>query len=443
MRVGLPLLLVAAAATVGAVLIQTPPGVEKAAPTEVQAVVAVSPLTSADALVSIEAFGTVLAARQVPLQPEVGGRVVHVHEALVPGGLIGAGETLIRIDPSDYEIALTESRADVEVARLTIDRLRARVEVLDRQAAEIEARLGYLEWNADRLARLSEHDHVAQVEAREVASQVTAEKAALAGLRAQIVEQDKAIEGAQAQAEVAKSRLAAAELALSRTEVVAPFDAIVLSESVEVGQLISPQAAVATLAATEAFWVEAAVPVVRVKDIRFASSDPAAASRARVSLATGFGGSGEAPVAREGVVLRLLGDLDPRGRMARLIIAIPDPLDLESATGGFDDAILIGSYVRISIDAGVMKDVYTIPRRALRENDRVWVRDAEGRFAVRPVHIVWRRQDDVLVRDGFAPGDELITSHLASVVPGMPLDIRRSPLDESPPPSPSTEVDAR
>ena len=63
-------------------------------------------------------------------------------------------------------------------------------------------------------------------------------------------------------------------------------------------------------------------------------------------------------------------------------------------------------------------------RRALRENDRVWVRDAEGKLRIREVRVLWRREDDVLVRDGFSPGDLLVTTRLTSVVPGMPLAIR-------------------
>ena len=89
---------------------------------------------------------------------------------------------------------------------------------------------------------------------------------------------------------------------------------------------------------------------------------------------------------------------------------------------------MLGSYVRLEIAVGVLKQVYAIPRRALRENDRVWVRDAEGTLRIRDVEIVWRREreDDVLVRDGFQSGDLVVTTQLSSVVPGMPLAIREA-----------------
>jgi hypothetical protein len=68
--------------------------------------------------------------------------------------------------------------------------------------------------------------------------------------------------------------------------------------------------------------------------------------------------------------------------------------------------------------------VYAVPRRALRENNRVWVRDAEGLLRIRKIDVLWRRLDDVLARGGLEPDDLVVTTRLTSVIPGMPLDIR-------------------
>jgi hypothetical protein len=116
--------------------------------------------------------------------------------------------------------------------------------------------------------------------------------------------------------------------------------------------------------------------------------------------------------------------------MARVLVSIRDPLGLAAREGGATRRILLGSYVRLRIESGTLHGVYAIPRKALRENDRIWVCDADGRLAIRPVEIVWRRHEDVIVRDGFRPGDQLICTHLASVVPGMPLRI----LEQTPEP---------
>ena len=419
-RLALPWAVLAVAASVAAVLLKTPPQIPKSKPPQMAAVVGVAELERQSVETFVGAFGTVVAAREARVQPQVTGRVVGVLPQLIPGGLISEGETLFEIDKADYEIAVEQATAEVNVARLRIEGLRAGVEVLRRRAQQTEAEVDYLRWNMERLGRLSENEQAGESELRDAQSGVASQQAALAALQAQVVEQERTVDSAIAETAVAESKLAAAKLALSRTSVAAPFHAIVLSESVELGQLVGPQTAVATLAAVDEFWVEAAVPIARLGDIRFSDDGESNGSSVRVTLLTG-----ESSLNREGIALRPLGQLDPQGRMARLLVAIRDPLDLRDRRTGERNAILLGSYVRLSITARTLDDVYAIPRYALRENNRVWVRDENAKLRIREVDIIWRRQDDVLVRGEFAAQDQLVTTHLASVVPGMPLETRK------------------
>jgi hypothetical protein len=110
--------------------------------------------------------------------------------------------------------------------------------------------------------------------------------------------------------------------------------------------------------------------------------------------------------------------------MARVVISVDDPLNLQG------DARLsrlpLGSYVSLEIEAGIFEEIIAVPRFALRENNQVWTVDQEKRLHIRPVEVVWRRNDDVLVRTAFPTGEQAITSHLSSVIPGMPVRIAPS-----------------
>jgi RND family efflux transporter MFP subunit len=421
-RVALPIVIIIAAAALSVGLLKTPPEVPRAEPENLAAVVGVVDLVAQDPLVHVDAFGTVVAARQTRIHPELTGRISWLHPNLIPGGHVAKDEVLFEIESSDYTIRVAEAEATVSVARLLVEGFRANVNTLTKQVEQVSAELEFLRWNVERLGRLSESEQAGESEMREARSAYHSRLATLAALEAQVVEQRLSVDRATAEVRVAESRLAAAELALSRTRVRAPFDAIVLEESVEVGQLINPQTVVATLAATDEFWIEAAVPVSRLSSIRFAEKNPDDASSVVVAVATG-----EGTVSMEGVALRSLGRLDPEGRMARILISVHDPLKLDGTSDADErGTLLLGSYVRLQIDAGRFNGVFTIPRYALRENSRVWVRDASGTLAIRQVEVLWRRQEDVLVRDAFLPGDRLITTHLSSVVPGMPLIVREN-----------------
>ncbi len=426
-NLGLPALILLAAVAIGAVMLKTPPEVAKSRPEKLAAVVGVRDLVAEDIRIFIDAYGTVVPSREIRIMPEVAGRIVELNPRLIPGGLINAGEQLFKIDPADYEIAVAQAEADLDVARHEPARIRASIEALQGRGKQLDVEIANLQWNAERLGKLAERNTAAQSEARDATTKLESQRAARRTLDADIQEREKAVEAAVAQARVAERRLESAELRLSRTVVKAPFDAIVVSESVETGQLVGSQTSVATLAATDEFWAEVSIPLARLRDIRFAVEDETDPSGVEVRMATG-----SEAIVRDGTALRPLGNLDPQGRMARVLVSIHDPLGLAVGESTAARRLLLGSYVRLKIDAGILKKVYRIPRKALRENDRIWVRDRDGQLAIRPVNVLWRRHDDVLVHNGFETGDQLVETHLASVVPGMPLEIRESSADTAP-----------
>lgn len=425
-NIALPLVLIVAAIGLGAILLETPPEVAKSSPEKLAAVVSVQPLVANDVPVFIEAFGNVVPSREIRIIPEVSGRIVELNDKLIPGGLIEDGAPLFRIDPADYEIAVAQAEADLDVAKNEAARIRAGIEVLRGRGKQLDVEIAYLQWNADRLGKLAERNSAGQSESRDATTKLESQLAARKSLDAEIAEQQKAADAAMSQSRVAERRLESARLMLKRTTVSAPFDAIVVSESVEKGQLVGSSSSVAALAATDEFWAEASIPMSRLHDVRFAVEGSDNPSHVEIHMTTG-----DDDIVREGIALRPLGNLDPQGRMAQVLVSIRDPLGLAGETSAAR-RILLDSYVRLKIDAGVLKNVYSIPRKALRENDRIWVRDGGGDLAIRPVHVVWRRHDDVLVYNGFKNDDQLITSHLASVVPGMPLNIRADSADPIP-----------
>jgi hypothetical protein len=130
-------------------------------------------------------------------------------------------------------------------------------------------------------------------------------------------------------------------------------------------------------------------------------------------------------------VLRLLGDLDPVGRMARLLVEIRDPLGAavpakapkEGEPPPLALPLLLGAYVEVGIEAQQLTNVVEVPRLALRGDDSVYVVGKDDRLEVRGVEIAWRRADTVLIKSGIAAGDRVITSRLPNAVPGMQLRV--------------------
>lgn len=76
-------------------------------------------------LIRVETTGTVRARALVTLTPEVGGQVVEVSDAVRAGGEFAADETLAVIDPRNYRLAVDRAGAAYADARSALQRLEA------------------------------------------------------------------------------------------------------------------------------------------------------------------------------------------------------------------------------------------------------------------------------------------------------------------------------
>ncbi|HUS92915.1 MAG TPA: HlyD family efflux transporter periplasmic adaptor subunit [Phycisphaerae bacterium] len=406
MRYVVSMLLVCGAVGTAVVLYLTQPKARKARPVKPAPLVRTVPLDKTSEPVVVEAFGTVVAAKELTLQAEVGGRIIHLEPNLVVGGLVPEGRTLLQIDPADYRLEVRQREADVKEAQFE---------------AELEQGRGF----------------VAQREWELLAKEVVTSQA---GRRLALREPHR--ERAASRVQGAEAALAKARLAEERTALSSPFNALVVAESVEAGQLVAEKTTLATLVGTDQFWVQLSVPLAKLSRLALLDNGNGGPP-AKVILDTGNGES----MVRRGRVLRLLGDLDPDGRMARVLVAIDNPLDLPPPSAAARAAsqparmgprrVLLGSYVKVEIDAGVEPDVYVVPRLALREGDRLWLVGGDRRLRFRDAEVLWRRRQAVLVRAEVQPDERLIVSRLRAPLPGVEVRVEAPTTATAPASAPS------
>ena len=345
-----------------------------------------------DVPLRIPGQGTVMPARQVPIQSQVAGRVVWQSASLVPGARVSANTPLVRVDTSDYRLALTARTAEVDRARLNLEVEQGRRAVAEREWGEFGG--GPSDTDSEsQLARRGPHVHLAQQSLR-----------------------------------AAQSAAQRARLELGRTTVRAPFNAVVVSEQVDVGQLVGPQAPLGSLVGTDRFWVQVSIPVDDLGVLELPGADGEGGSTAEVTQRSNEG------VSRyRGTVVRLMPDLDPLGRMARLLIAIEDPLQLELPEEERDPIpLLLGSYVDVTIAGRSLASVIRVPSRALRNGNEVLIANSDNRMELRSVEIAWRLDDSVLVSSGLEAGAAIITSRVSAPVEGMPLRLSTGVVTPSP-----------
>jgi RND family efflux transporter MFP subunit len=386
-KIVLPLIIIALGLAVAAYLKRTAPKARKRPPVAMAPLVQVGPLTAQQRQVVVAAMGTVVAARRIDLKSRVAGEITALSEDFIEGGLLKKGAEILRIDPKDYELALAQKKRALADAQY-----------------EFEIEQGY------------------QAVARR-------EWELLGGggkegdLNADLALRKPHLERARARIEAARAELEQARLDLERTVVRAPFNAIVLSKAVDVGARISTSETLAVLVDTDQFWVRVSVPLDQLQWVNL----PTAASPDGAGASIRYRDQYQ----RSARITKLLNDLGEAGQMARLIAIVDDPLSLENSDPS-PPPLLLGEVVEVEITGDRIERAFAIPRKALRDEEAVWIMSAEGRLEIRPVSIAWRGEQTVLVTDGVTDGEHLILSDLAAPVAGMQVKLDQDPATGTP-----------
>lgn len=374
--IAMSILILSVAGAIVLVVIRKPP---ERTQQDVQApLVKVEPLRVRDIPMVIRGHGTVNPKVEVDLIPEVAGKVVFVHPELKVGGLIRRDERILQIDPRDYELAVRQADAAVADARVRLETEQAEAEVARR------------EWN-------ELHPDT------EPASP--------------LVLREPQIRQAQATLASAEAQLATAKLRLERTSLSLPFDALITSERIDLGQYVVTGQSLGMAYGTDAVEIE--VPLeddelawfdVFAQSI-FANDSANPQKRTPVEVRADFGG---AIHTWQGHVVRTTGQVDKMSRMVFVIVEVPDPFRISDSR----PPLLPGVFAEVLIQGKILRNAIAVPRDAVREGNHVWLVN-EGRLHIQPLDIVRADQDFAYVVSDLQDGANVVVSSLDAVVSGM------------------------
>ena len=94
--------------------------------------------------------------------------------------------------------------------------------------------------------------------------------------------------------------------------------------------------------------------------------------------------------------------------------------------------LMLGAYVQVEIETRGLDDVFELPRRCLRESDRVWIAGEDDKLTVRQVTVAWKDAQRVIVSGGVQPGDRILSGRLAAPLEGMEVRVSLEETKEPP-----------
>jgi membrane fusion protein, multidrug efflux system len=196
---------------------------------------------------------------------------------------VRAGDLLLELDPSDYEVKVNEAASSVESERMKSQEMQNRRDAAEKQMAEIkagieaakanvvlqQANLAQADLDMKRYENLYRQEAISKERYEKTKTafdvseaQVKAARERVKQLEASLATQTSLIRQAQAgvstQAAVARNKeavLAGATLNKSYTRIVAPVDGYVTKKSVEAGNQVAPGTPLLALVPLDDIWI--------------------------------------------------------------------------------------------------------------------------------------------------------------------------------------------
>jgi RND family efflux transporter MFP subunit len=373
-RIVAPILVLAASVGAYAVLHATRPAPEKNEQGPRPTSVFTAPVVQTRIALTVNTQGEVRARTEIELMSQVAGRIVAVSPEFTEGGLVEPDVSLLKIEDTDYRLALSQAKARVAEAQVGLQQALADADVARRQLRNDPS-----------------------------ASDLALKKPQVAQARATL--------------EAARANLEQAKLNLERTDVALPFRGRVVDTQVDVGQYISPGMSIGRVFATD------------VVEIRLPLNDSQLASLALPIGYTAPEGEGmpvilSAKVAGQrqtwnGRLVRLDASVDPDTRLLYAIAEVIDPYGANVSDKGMP--LAVGLFVDAEIEGRELADAISIPSSGLRAGDVVFLVSPDGRLQVREVDVIHADPKRVIVGSGLTPGERVVTSAIRNPIEGMAL----------------------
>lgn len=318
---------------------------------------------------SITGYGEISPVQRLNLASEVSGKIIELSPAFKSGETLKAGDVLLRINDDEYREAVASAQSSLATAEVTL---------LQQQLNRTQAKA---EWERSGLVGAPDSD---------------------------LALYEPQVKAAQAAVEYARRLLEKAKADLNKTVIRVPFNALIITRSIELGSYVQAGTEVAVLYGTD--QVEVIIPLA-TKDWHNLPELPAVKKDWLVTLS-----DTESDNQWLGYVDRVAQHIDSNTRQRALIVRVDNPLDQSPP-------IYPGTFIEADIPGNTMENVWQIPASAVSQNNEIWFVDNASTLTKAPANVQLRMADKAyLTPDQQMQQPVIVTSPLASYLPGMKVE---------------------
>lgn len=433
----LPVVILGAAVTAFMFLGSQKPPPRRAVEAPAAVAVRTTPLQKMAGRIEIDADGVVVPLREVTLAAEVPGRVLRKSEACRAGQSVKAGDVLFEIDPRDYQLEVQRLEGELRQAALNIEEIneelaqnvsstdlsRRQVDLASREVSRLDT------LKANRIVTETEHERALREELT-----VTNALTMLQGQKRVLTKRRERFTEAES---LASTMLERAKLDLSRTQVLAPMDGIVVEDKVEQDSFVSKGTPLVMLEDTSAVEVKTSLRMDELAQVwggRPADGDGLGAYDLPDAPARVVFTMGDRTYEWDGVLSRQEGrGLDEKTRTLPCRVLVANPADVKAidrygATMATlppeaPRSLLRGMFVEVRVQVDVPQPLVAVPQEAVRPSGDMFLMRDDKLVIVhpRPFHSGGGLIAFNEAESGLLQTDRVVTSQLANPREGMQL----------------------
>ena len=354
---------------------------------------------------------------------EVTGKIVYRHPKLEKGQILQTGTEILRIDPLDYQLKLVQAQADLKSAQTSLAKLNQEEQNL-RQTLKIERnRLVIANKELERKQNLLTKGLISQSDVDQQEQSVLSQRKLALDIENQIALMPEEKQLAEALVKVNLSKVEEAQRSLAKTIITLPNDLRIAQVDVEQDQVVNLQQTMVTAHGIDVMEVEAQLSI---HDMHTLASSIGEFNRdtsgipqpdmtfidASIELS-----SGNMQASWPAKVSRISETVDLNQATAGVILEIEQ--DYRDLNPGSVPPLVNGMFVRAFIE-GQQNPSWVIPERALH-GDKIYLMGEDNKLEIKPVSVLYRRDNQVIIDGQLKQGDKLILNDLLPAINGMLL----------------------
>ena len=338
----------------------------------------VDEVTAEEVTVAVRTQGEVRPKTEIDLIPQVSGRIVALSDSFSEGAEFMPDSMLMKIEDTDYQLAVVRAEARVAEAQTALERELATAEIKEE------------EWREERKKESP----------TQFALNLT-----------QVAE-------AEAKLRSARAELNKARVDLERTEIRVPFNGRVRERRVGIGQYVNAGSSIGRVFAIDT--VEVRLPLTDAQLVELNLPLGYTAMNLESAPVVNFSAKlGNREFHWQGAIVRVDASVDENTRLIYATAEVADPYGFGAADGM---PMAVGMFVNAEIGGIHQQSAFVMPRLALRSENKVYVINDENKLEIRTVDVISTSEERVLVTSGVSEGDRVVTSPLPNAVDGMAVE---------------------